>query len=119
MSCVEVAAVGLHLLSWHHSGDFNNATLGAYARLDCSVQAGIFYNSEHRATVYGGYVFEDETDAFPFFALVGVGTGYDAAPIIPIAAVGVKLGDHLRLSYAPQVEVTGAHVLHLTFEFPL
>lgn len=53
-------------------------------------------------------MFEDETDEFPFFALVGAGTGYDVAPIIPIVAVGVKLGDHVRLFHAPKVETTGA-----------
>lgn len=54
MSCAEVVAVGLHLLSWRSSGDFNDATLSADARLDCSAQAGIFYNSEREVTVHGG-----------------------------------------------------------------
>jgi hypothetical protein len=137
MSCGALIAVGIHLLSWHSDGRYNDVNPGIYGRSDCGLveddarvqdglQAGAYYNSERALSFYGAYVI----DAYPlerapwlgFFASVGLATGYERHDLLPIALAGVNIRPlprwTFKVGYAPKVEkINDTHLLTATLQY--
>ena len=91
-----VAAVGLHLASWHAYPGVNNFNPGGLVRADCEIlwaqpQIGTFYNSESNVSFYGALEWEYDRDAFltPFLTL-GAATGYKVYPVVPLVSGGLR-----------------------------
>lgn len=133
-SCAALAAVGLHLMSWHpqdHNGELESVTPGAYARAECELlggqpQLGAFDNSLGWPSVYAGLQFElDRHAVFTPFVLVGGITGYTDEPVLPLLHVGLRLGPFsddlpmaLGIGYSPPCgDGCGAHVVHAAIEW--
>lgn len=115
MICTKAIAIGMHLMSWHSQEGYNNTNLGLYARSECGIQVGAFYNSERKLSVYAAYILE--SDKHPFFALAAASTGYSYGTISPLAGVGVKI-KNFRIMYTPKLgKYNDTHLLHLTYEF--
>lgn len=113
MNCASLAAIGIHLTSWHSTPGYNAFNPGLYARAECGIQVGGYYNSERRFTAYASYLIERRD--FPVFAAVGAATGYGPA-VVPMATAGVRLGG-FRLIYIPKLgNVNDTHVFHIAFE---
>lgn len=117
--------VGLHIGSQHYPAkDFNNFNPGAYYRWDSApVAGGIpviggYYNSERRASFYGGLHYQWGYAG----VTIGAITGY-SKPVLPLVAPSIMLPitDRVaaRVVYLPKVEKRGAHVVHLMLEFKL
>jgi hypothetical protein len=136
MSCTLIAAVGLHLASWHSNPVYNNANPGLYARSSCGliadtdrladgVQLGSYYNSERRQTFYAAYVVDvqpiNDVHWLGVFASIGAATGYAAHDMIPLALAGLKLNAgraSLRLGYAPKFgKINDTHLVHAAVEW--
>ena len=121
MSCATVAVIGLHLVSWHSASEReqNNYNPGIYGRLDCGIQAGIFYNSEERVSVYGAYALDFDLGWVSPFIIGGAATGYEVAPVVPLAVVGAGIGltqnFTARIGYIPGLYDL-PHTIHLTIE---
>lgn len=109
----QAESYGLHLGSYHTEAGHNNINPGAYVRTSSDTwQAGAYYNSLSRATVYG----MGNVSALGVTASLGVATGYKK-PIVPMVALSYRV-DHWRLSYVPKFsDLNKGHVLHLSYEF--
>ena len=117
MNCAEVAAIGLHLVSMHFPDEYNDRNPGAFVRMDCGIQAGVYYNSEDRMTVYGAYLAETSDGPISLWGAAGLATGYRASPIVPTGMVGVRVGP-FRLGYMPAIPKAGnPHLIHLAAEW--
>jgi hypothetical protein len=124
---MNITAVGLHALSWHSIGTYNNANPGAYVRDDCGIQAGAYYNSERKFTAYVAKVFDwqpiKQASWFGVFASVGLATGYEQATVLPIALGGINIRYEnygLRVGYAPKLKgVNDTHLIHFAFEIDI
>ena len=116
LGCAKVAALGRHLVSYHVPAEYNNANPGGYARFDCGVQVGAYYNSEKRLSAYAGYLAELSQGRVSLWASGAVVTGYPKIPIAPLALVGVRVGP-ARLGFFPALPKVGTpHLFHLTIE---
>lgn len=125
MTCLAIAAIGLHLASVHtdrptnpvYGPEYNNINPGAYVKAECGLTAGLYYNSIRKMTGYVAYTYDPA--GLPLFASVGVATGYDR-PVTPIAMAGLRVdaGSYrLRVGYIPKVGKTNdTHVFHLMIE---
>lgn len=125
-----IAAVGLHIASWHADPGFNNINPGGLIRSDCEVlfgqpQVGAFYNSEENFSAYAGLAFEldREADVSPYLLVGGV-TGYDDFTVAPLANVGLRFGPFdddvpvaLLVGYTPEVSGKGSHLVHFALEW--
>ena len=58
---------------------------------------GAFLNSENALSAYASYTWQDG----PWFAEVGIASGYSAYPIVPLLRVGYELSDHVSLFISP------------------
>ena len=110
--------IGLHIGSHHFpSRDFSNFNPGAYVRLDNGLTAGGFYNSERRASFYGGYTVEWGIAS----VTVGAITGYRRANVMPLVIPSLRIARigqaDIRLAYLPKITSDGAHVIHFIAEF--
>jgi len=124
MGCATLAAIGLHLVSWHSQEGYTGTNPGVYAKSECGVTVGAYRNSEARLTVYGAYTLDPPK--LPVWASVGVATGYgpqygEARPLTPVFIVGLKSpqfsGYRFRLGYIPKLgQMNNTHVLHLMLE---
>lgn len=120
----ELAAVGVHVGSWHSEPGFNNTNPGLYLRTVDGWTAGAYRNSISRTSVYAGWT--DGTElASGVRAEVTVGgiTGY-RIPLLPMAVPSVRfaLGEHLgaRLILIPRINPKlGAHVVSLAIDWSL
>lgn len=126
-----IAAIGLHVASWHADPDFNNFNPGGFVRSECEVlygqpQVGVFYNSESRMSAYAGLEFEYDRDApITPFLLVGAATGYEEFPVVPLVNAGFRFGpfsDDVPIAFAlgytpPCGSDCGDHVVHLALEW--
>lgn len=117
MSCLSILAVGLHLASVHSVPSYNNNNPGVYVQTEC-LTIGAYYNSERSFSVHAGYTYD--VPKTPFFVAAGLATGYRAAPIIPMAMVGLRADAgpyRLRLGYIPKLhKMNDTHVFHLMVE---
>lgn len=113
--------IGLHPLSWHDRGDFNNANLGVALRWGGGLAAGGFCNSYGQPSWYGGLVVPAfERHAFQLELMAGVITGYSESTPVGLAAVpilGCRLSprNSLRVILMPRF-VIPANVVHVMFE---
>jgi len=115
--------VGVHLGSQHSSGGFNNVNPGVYLNHK-GFTVGGYYNSERRASYYGGYTLELPIGPLRAGLTVGAITGYQAAKVIPlvvpsVAVVDPLLGGRWRVMFVPKVNTGGAAAVHLTHEWSL
>lgn len=115
MICMKTIAIGMHLMSWHSQQGYNNTNVGLYARNECGVQVGVFYNSERKLSAYTAYILQ--SDKHPFFVMGAISTGYRYGFISPLAGVGIKI-KKFRVMYTPKLgKYNDTHLLHLTYEF--
>lgn len=126
-----IAAVGLHIASWHADIGFNNFNPGGFVRSECEVlygqpQAGVFYNSEDAVSVYAALEFEYDRDATVTpFLLIGAATGYDAYAVVPLVNAGFRFGPFsedvpvaIALGYSPPCGGDcGSHLVHVALEW--
>lgn len=125
-----IAAVGLHIATWHADLDFNNVNPGGFIRSDCEIlygqpQIGAFYNSEYDFSAYAGLEFELDRDASVTpFLLVGGVTGYDDWPVAPLVHAGFRFGPFdkdiplaLAVGYSPEIGDQGSHLIHFALEW--
>lgn len=128
--------IGLHLRSHHFSDgprgkwwepdyQYNNVNPGVYAYHD-GWTAGVFYNSERRVSVYGGYTFESpQWNKLSVAATVGLISGYGSSKTIyPMLIPSVAWehgflgrGSTLRMMFMPKAAKNGSAALHLTHEW--
>ena len=120
----EIAAVGVHVGSWHSEPGFNNANPGAYVRTADGWTAGVYRNSIQHTSVYAGWTTGTAlADGVRAEVTLGAITGYQI-PLLPMAIPSVRfaLGDHLgaRLILIPRISPKfGAHVVSLAFDWSL
>jgi len=124
MTCLKLAALGLHLASQHTTGGYNNLNPGVYARTECGLIAGTYYNSQRRHSAYVGYTYEPRK--LPVFAALALTTGYSnprtghryAIVPIPMAGVRVPLDDawQVKLGVIPKIKPSDTYVAHLMIE---
>lgn len=88
--------VGLHLLTAHAGPGYETATPGIYVMAPSGFTAGAYRNSYGRSSVYAGWTWS--ADRY-HVTLIGA-TGYRTAPVVPLVAAGIKVGD-VRLSVLP------------------
>lgn len=126
--CCAVAAVGLHLGSFHldpYAGApaLNGFNPGAYVEFSNQVVLGTYHNSVSRPSVYLAYNWRlgslgDNTE---FALLTGGITGYPLTRVVPLVVPSVRfaLGKNygLRVAYIPKMPATQAHVVHFAYEF--
>lgn len=120
---IAATVIGVHLGSIHHSGytEYNNTNPGLYVRSPTGWQAGTYWNSHRKMTVYGGKAFifakvpEHDWD---FGVFVGAATGYPWGKITPMGALSTRFG-WARLSFSPPVGDKVSATLHLSFEWEL
>jgi hypothetical protein len=114
-------AVRLHLVSWHDSGDFNNANLGVALRWNGGLAVGGFCNSYHRPSWYAGLVVPVFAHrAFQLEVMTGAITGYSQSRPVDLAIVpslGWRLSPRtsLQVVLMPRV-VIPANAVHVMFE---
>lgn len=105
--------IGLHIGTYHFDRDrhYEEFNIGVSATLGDNT-AGIYRNSEGRASVYGARIWRAHKHLDVAFGLV---TGYQRAPLVPLVVPSVKLGDHLRLSLLLPAE-KGSGGIHFSWE---
>lgn len=117
MNCLNVVAIGLHLLSVHDKPGYNDQNFGVYAQSECGFVVGGYYNSYSRPSVQLGWRAQD--DRVPLFLEVGGVTGYPGHAIQPYAMAGVKLGP-LRVGFVPHVRgINRTDMVHAMVQFKL
>lgn len=124
MNCLALAAIGLHLVSWHSHEGYSGVNPGVYVKSECGFTLGAFRNSERRLSVYGAYTYDPPK--LPVWASAGIATGYGPQygrprGWTPVFIVGLKTpqyeGYRLRVGYIPKLgEFNNTHVLHLMIE---
>lgn len=119
MSCAALAAIGLHLASWHSLPGFQNVNPGLYARNACGWQIGAYRNSEDRGTVYVSKLWDAKR--LPIWGSVALATGYRESPVVPIPMAGIRIrlpeNLTLRVGYIPRVHhFNEPHVIHAAIE---
>ena len=113
MSCMTLAAIGLHLFSWHSEPGFNTVNPGIYGRAECAVtesfalggQAGIVKNSEEGDSFYLAGTAVYTIRRVELSALAGGINGYKNCSVCPLGGVGVgfKFTDNItgRTTFLP------------------
>lgn len=125
-----VHTAGMHVGSHHFPNEgWNNVNPGVYLRgsinsrsdelrwLDGDYVVGAYYNSERKGSLYAGRIYPIAAN---LDVVVGVISGYKAAPILPMVVPSVHFrlldGWNARVHYLPKIEKSGAHVVHLSLE---
>lgn len=125
VSCGQAKAetrLGLHIISHHFSGDFNNLNHGAYIYHD-GFTAGTYYNSERKQSYYVGYTFEGAlVGPLSYGLTIGAVSGYARGSVLPLVVPSVSVpiantGIGVRLSAIPPVGKGSAALVHLTAEY--
>ncbi len=106
---------GLHLVSGHAHGGYNNVNPGVYVRLDNGATLGTFRNSHSRQSVYAGYTVEKSWNGFSAALTVGGITGYKEASVMVLAVPSVAYSG-VRLGIIPRPMKGGSAALHLMVE---
>ena len=125
--------VGVHLISAHMPGTYTDAdgnrhaletiTPGIYVKTDEGYTAGAYLNSFSKPSAYAGYTLETpgQTYALTLGVVSGYGRTPQGKPLMPFAVPSIKFktdsGYDVRLSWVPQVNKHGSHVIHLSVEF--
>lgn len=120
MSCTTLAAIGLHLATWHAQDNsrYQNVNPGVYVRTECGLGAGVYRNSFNKASAYVSWS-ADIKDT-PLFVSVGAVTGYRIKPVSPLGMVGLRAnvaGATFRLGFVPKIaRANRTHLFHLMVE---
>lgn len=115
--------IGLHTASWHDRPGYHGSTPGLYLRAANGMTAGALQNSEGHLSCYAGWTATtDEQRPISAAVTVGVITGYELGPVLPIAVPSVALrvssGLSVRLLALPRYHPKqGANALSLTVEW--
>jgi hypothetical protein len=117
-ACTTMAAVALHLGTFHASSEnLNSFNPGIAVRTQCGIQAGIYYNSYRKPSAYVAYVHDFKG---PFWIAGGVVTGYPASPVLPMVMGGVRIkldSYNLRIGYIPGIKkFDTVNMLHVAIE---
>ena len=91
MSCAAIAAVLLHVGSWHSQPGYHNRNPGIAVRTECGIVAGVYDNSVGKVTAYAGGMYDPPE--LPVFASLVAATGYQSETgwlITPVLLLGVK-----------------------------
>lgn len=131
-SCTDHAhadTIGIHVASWHDRQGYNNVNPGVvYRRAGNGLTVGAYCNSESRSRLYpdaprcrlstyvGRHWDWQVTSGLTIGATAGALTGYGRAKAIPFAVPSVRIGDHVRILYAPAADPKGASVVSLVIE---
>ena len=128
-SDAQADTLGVHTVSWHDRGGYNNANHGLMYRHGATgLTAGTYCNSESRSdrfrdaprcrlSTYAGMHWDwTLRPGLAVGATAGVLTGYSRASVIPFAIPSVRIGDHVRVLYAPAADPKGAAVVSLVLE---
>lgn len=127
-SCLTLAAIGLHLASYHtdaptnkaYGPAYNNVNPGVYAATKCGLIVGTYRNSIRRQTAYIGLNQDIKlTKNVGLFGSIALATGYEKTIISMgmIGAYGQVNNYRLRLGYIPKFEkMNDTHVFHVTIE---
>ncbi len=127
----QTTTLGLHTVSYHDHGNFNNNNTGVYLQHN-GWTGGYYKNSINQDSFYGGYVLEWDLPPNPVFQsasiLGGVVSGYRSRTYNhDYSVMGAFSLKHdfneqqgLRLSILPTHRKSPAnYVLHLSYEFKL
>jgi hypothetical protein len=110
---------GVHLVSTHGDGGYNNVNPGLYFRLDNGFTAGRYVNSYKRHSTYVGYTAEHRAGNLSVAVTIGAVTGYQK-PVMPllVPSGAYHFGPNaIRLAYAPKPpQGGGSWCLHLMAE---
>lgn len=94
-------AVGVNLATAHSGGGFRSWTPGAYVRTDSGLTAGILRNSYGRISLHAGQTWHTQALGLPIDLQAGLITGYQRAPVLPLATVSTLIGGRHRLILIP------------------
>lgn len=99
---------GAHLLSFHKPGShMETVTPGLYALHSSGVTLGAYRNSEGKFSTYAGYSTE--------YLTVGLVTGYNRRPVLPMLVPSYKFSNGYRISLIPNP--FGPSAIHLSKSF--
>jgi hypothetical protein len=119
----------IHTVSAHSEPGYNNLNLGLGYRDISGLTVGSYCNSESKSrlfpdakpcklSTYLGYSRDWDLGVGVSVGLTaGILHGYTRAKILPFILPSFKLGDHIRILYAPAVEPKGTSVFSLVLEF--
>ena len=119
---LESLILGAHLMSYHDSGNYNNANLGLYLQHQSGVTVGSYYNSERRQSYYGGYTFKPFDHLPRLDVTAGLVSGYRAKRFTPFMLPSYTVyesddGVHVRLGFLPRRgSFPPANVMHMMVE---
>ena len=116
--------IGIHIGSHHFNNSvrhWNNDNKGIYFRWENGIQIGSVRNSENKQSIYIANLWERTlTEKFKVHATLGMISGYDVKPVIPLITIGITskiLGSwHVSTSVLPKPRKKGSAALHLTLE---
>jgi len=127
----QTTTLGVHTVSYHDQGNFNNNNFGVYVEHD-GWTGGYYKNSINQDSVYGGYVVQWPLPANPLFqsasVMGGVVSGYRSRTYHhDYSVMGAFSLKHditeqhgLRLSILPTHSKSPAnYVLHVSYEFKM
>lgn len=119
-----MAAIGLHMASWHSEPGYTGFNPGLYIRTECGITAGALRNSKGRFSAYGAFSLDPKK--LPVWGTVGLISGYGDSGVRigtlkPVVMVGLKSPEfdkfRVRVGYAPKAGDTNrAHMIHLMVE---
>lgn len=118
----EALLVGIHLLTGHFASatasDLESVTPGIYVRTEAGATAGLYRNSNGKASAYLGWTWTTRDGRFALTA--GGVTGYEGAPVYPllVPSMAFELDQRwkLRLAALPKPHSHGAAGVHLSVE---
>jgi hypothetical protein len=119
---LESLILGAHLMSYHDSGNYNNANVGVYLQHQSGLTAGSYYNSERKQSYYGGYTFKPFDRFSRLDVTLGIVSGYSMKRLTPFmlpsyAAYESDDGMRIRLGFLPRIgSFQPANVLHMMAE---
>lgn len=119
-SAANAQTVGIHTVSVHAHGGYNNVNPGLYVRHG-GITFGTYRNSYRKQSAYLGYTLETpQWHSMTAAVTVGAITGYERASVMPmlVPSVAYHFGrSAVRLGIVPRPPVNGGSAaMHLMFE---
>lgn len=103
---------GMHVGSYHATGDYNNFNPGVWLRKD-DISLGLYYNSNKVLSAHIEKHFELPGN---FSAIVGLASGYRAAPVVPMVGLLSPSIEEFRFVVFPKTSLSPL-TIHLLKEF--
>lgn len=127
----ESTTLGVHTISYHNAGNYNDITPGLYLERNHFV-IGAYHNSIRNTSVYAGYTWDWPLPPNPVFQAIsftgGLATGYRHkgynSDLSVLAATSLRHDldsrQALRLTLLPlHKRSTASYVLHLSYEIKM